>query len=88
MSSTLKIYLDSKAFPELKELYATAARKHNADIVNNSHCDSGFDIYIPDGEKQFISEAENFWKNSRIYIFYGTCSDYNTVRKNIKESWN
>jgi len=45
-----------------------------------------FDIYIPDGEKQFISDAEAFWKNVHIYINYNLRSHFNTIRKNIRIS--
>lgn len=50
MSSTLKIYLYSKAVPELRKYYEEAARTHNNNIANNLHCDSGFDMYVPDNQ--------------------------------------
>jgi len=42
-----------------------------------------FDLYIPDGEKQFIADAEDFWKNVHIYINYNLRSHFNTIRKNV-----
>jgi len=45
-----------------------------------------FDLYIPDGEKQFITDAEDFWENVHIYINYNLRSHFNTIRKNVRVS--
>ena len=45
-----------------------------------------FDLYIPDSEKKFITNAENFWENVHIYINYNCRSHFNTIRKNVKAS--
>ncbi|MFC1563165.1 MBL fold metallo-hydrolase [candidate division KSB1 bacterium] len=45
-----------------------------------------FEIYIPDGEKQFISGAEKFWENVHIYINYNLRSHFHSVIKNVETS--
>ena len=48
MPSVLKLYVNTNAFPGLKEYYETAAEKHNKSVETNVHCDSGFDMFVPD----------------------------------------
>jgi dUTP pyrophosphatase len=54
----LYLYVDS-ADDKLVEKYKEAASRHNLDLVEKSHPDSGFDVYLP-SQTDFIANKASF----------------------------
>jgi glyoxylase-like metal-dependent hydrolase (beta-lactamase superfamily II) len=43
----------------------------------------GIPIAVPAHERQLFADAENFWRNRRVYHLYYVRNDFNTVTRNI-----
>ena len=54
----LYLYVDS-ADDKLVEKYKEAASRHNLNLVEKSHPDSGFDVYLP-SQTDFIANKASF----------------------------
>ena len=78
-------FLSNAGVKRIKSVFVT---HHHRDQIQGlvDIKDKGFEIYIPDGEKQFISDAEKFWETVHIYINYNLRSHYHSVRKNVEAS--
>ena len=45
--------------------------------------DRGISIAVPEQERQFFADAENFWRNRRIFELYDVRNDFFSLTKNV-----
>lgn len=70
------------AFPneEIASMYTQAIQKHNDSIINNYHCDAGFDLFVP-YNVVFNSEIDDLYSSKMIEMKVTTemiyCDVYN-----------
>jgi len=70
------------AFPseEIASMYTQAIQKHNDSIINNYHCDAGFDLFVPHNVV-FNSDIDDLYSSKMIEMKVTTEMIYCDVSK-------
>src|SRR5262249_5862483 len=58
---------------------------HNGDQCQGDHraVARGFPVAVPQHERHLFADAENFWRNRRVFHQYYVRNDFNTITENI-----
>ncbi len=61
---------------------------HHRDQCQGDHkaVARGIPIAVPAHEKHLFADAENFWRNRRVFHLYHVRNDFNTLTRNVKVS--